>query len=129
MRRYRTLAAPGDLRRWIVIQAEKLGVPIHYHQDASNNSHELCGTAHGVDNHTAARRYCPHCSTYYDVDENACRNMLRQSIASNGGATRTTETGRAASVAADNASAPAVDAEPSAPVIPVSGGSRSEIRG
>ena len=131
MRRYRTLAAPGDLRRWIIIQAEKHSVPIHYHHDASNNLHDFCGTAHAVHNHTAARRYCPHCSTNYDVDENACRNMLRQSIASNGGAKlpRTTETRLAASLAADNASAPPVDAEPSAPMIPGFGTSRSEIRG
>ena len=83
MRRYRTLAAPGDLRRWIVVQAEKRGVPIHYHEGPSNIPHHVCGTAHTLHG-PASRHYCPRCSTYYDVDENACRNMLRQFIASNG---------------------------------------------
>jgi len=81
MRRYRTLAAPGDLRRWIIIQAEKRGVPIHCHEGASNTPHYVCGTAEPV-HHPAGRRYCQRCATYYDVDENACHNMLRQFIAS-----------------------------------------------
>ena len=77
MRRYRTLAAPGDLRRWIIIQAEKRGVPIRYHEGASNTPHHVCGIAHAA-REGALRRYCPRCATNYDVDENACRNMLRQ---------------------------------------------------
>ena len=118
MRRYRTLAAPGDLRRWIIIQAEKRGVPIHYHEGASNTPHHVCGTAHVRE--SASRRYCPHCTIYYDIDENACRNMLRQFIALNREAklAHSAETRRAASLAADNASAPPVGDEPSASVIP-----------
>lgn len=122
MRRYRTLAAPGDLRRWIIIQAEKRGVPIHYHKGASNAPHHVCGTTQSVRVPTL-RRYCPRCATYYDADENTCRNMVRQFIASNGEAklARTIETRLAASLAADNASAPPVGAEPDASAILDSG--------
>jgi transposase len=80
MRRYRTLAAPGDLRRWVIIQAEKRGVPIRYDEGTSNNLHHLCGIAY--DASAASRRYCSRCDAYYDVDENACRNMLQRYVTS-----------------------------------------------
>jgi transposase len=118
-RRYRTLAAPGDLRRWITIQAEKRRVPIHYQEAAGNTSHHICGTAHAAREPTS-RLYCPRSATYYDIDENACRNMLRRFIPSNGEAklAQSAKTGRTASLAAHNAGAPPIGDEPSAPVIP-----------
>src|SRR5262249_29370867 len=107
--------------RWIIIQAEKRGVPIHNYEGASNTPHHVCGTSHAV-REPASRRYCPRCATYYDVDENACRNMLRRFIASNCEApiARSGDTKRAAPLLADNARAPPVGDEPSAPVIPAS---------
>ena len=123
MRRYRTLAAPGDLRRWIIIQAGKRGVPIRHHEGASNTPHHVCGTAHAV-RQPASRRYCPRCATYYDVDENACRNLLHRFTASNRDAALapSAKTRRAVSLVADNASALSVGEEPSAPVTPDSPG-------
>jgi hypothetical protein len=76
MRRYRTIAAPGELRRWLIIQAQKRGVVIHTHEGVSNDPHAVCGTKHAVPDKTALRRYCPHCGGYYDVDINACEVML-----------------------------------------------------
>lgn len=76
MRRYRTVAAPSELRRWLVIQAEKRGVPIVYHHDESNQPHAACGTRHEWHDRTALRQHCPRCAVYYDVDENAARNLL-----------------------------------------------------
>src|SRR5262249_9798268 len=70
-RRYQNLAAPGDLRRWIIIQAEKRGVPIHHHEGPINTAHNVCGTSRAV-REPASRRYCPRCAIYYDADENAC---------------------------------------------------------
>jgi hypothetical protein len=60
----------------LIIQANKRGVVIHTHVGASNNPHAKCGTRHAVADPTALRRYCPGCSTYYDVDVNACEVML-----------------------------------------------------
>src|SRR5205085_2132456 len=118
-RRYRTLAAPGDLRRWITIQAEKRRVPIHYQEAAGNTSHHICGTAHAAREPTS-RLYCLRCATYYDIDENACRNMLRRFTPSNGEAklAQSAETRRVASLTAANTSAPRVGDDPSASVIP-----------
>jgi len=120
MRRYRTLAAPGDLRRWVIIQAEKRGVPIQYDERTSNNLHHLCGTANDAHDPAASRRYCSHCEAYYDVDENACRNMLLRYVASKVEAqlARSEEMRRTTSLAPDDATGPRVDVEPNAPVIP-----------
>lgn len=76
MRRYRTIAAPSEFRKWILIQAEKRGIPIPRHQGVSNNPHHRCGVTHRMVDPTALRQYCPGCGEYYDIDVNACRNML-----------------------------------------------------
>lgn len=76
MRHYRTVAAPGEFRRWLLIQAAKRGVPVVVHEGRSNAPHADCGTTHAVRDETALRQYCPACGAYYDVDVNACRVML-----------------------------------------------------
>lgn len=78
MRHYRMIAAPGLLRQWLIIQANKRGIEIPPgHEGESNNPHADCGTRHAVPDEKALRRYCPRCGSYYDVDENACRVMLK----------------------------------------------------
>lgn len=76
--RYRTMAAPSQLRKWIDIQAQKAGVATVISNNASTWVCHVCGTAIKPSRPNTLRHCCPQCREIWDQDVNACRNMLKR---------------------------------------------------
>ena len=76
-RHNRTLAAPGELARWINVQAAKVGAEVVEHSGVSTWVCHWCAAEVAPSDPSALHQSCPHCHAYWDQDVNAARNLLR----------------------------------------------------
>jgi transposase len=76
-RHNRTLAAPGELAKWINVQAAKVGAEVVEHGGVSTWICHCCGMEVAPSTPSALHQSCPHCHAYWDQDVNAARNLLR----------------------------------------------------
>ncbi|NBJ13598.1 zinc ribbon domain-containing protein [Microvirga arsenatis] len=75
-RHYRTVAAPSYLRKWIEIQARKIGATV-VTQDMENWVCHACGAITMPARPYDLQQTCAHCGITCDRDMNTCRVMLK----------------------------------------------------
>lgn len=76
VRRNQRLAAPGELRAWLIDAGKRAGVKITIHKGKSTWACHSCGTEHKPVHADDLIHRCRHCGSVWDQDENAARNML-----------------------------------------------------
>jgi hypothetical protein len=79
-RRYRTVAAPSQLRNWIQIQARKAGVLLVFSKKAATWICHACGVVNKAAQPEALEYRCVHCNAVWDQDVNACQTMLEDPL-------------------------------------------------
>jgi hypothetical protein len=81
-RRYRVIASPGEMRRWLMNAAQKLGVRIVEHEGLATWRCAECG--HRLRPHDKARliHQCPMCNHIHEQDIDHCRNLLADYLSS-----------------------------------------------
>jgi hypothetical protein len=79
-RRYRTIAAPSQLRYWIQIQARKAGVILVISKKAAAWICHACGVVNKAAQPEALEYRCAHCNAVWDKDVNACQTMLEDPL-------------------------------------------------
>jgi transposase len=82
VQRNRAIAGISVLRRWIEIEAAKLGAQIQLHRGVSTWLCSACGHRLEPKDPSRLHQRCPHCSLAFDQHLEACRYMLAPSKAS-----------------------------------------------
>ncbi|MGO9234214.1 MAG: zinc ribbon domain-containing protein [Methylocella sp.] len=77
-KRYRGLAAVGELLSAIKMAAAKYGSAIHEHEGRSTWICHVCGSAFAPGDPGALIQTCPHCGSTWDQDKNAALNILAE---------------------------------------------------
>ena len=75
-RRNRTIAAPSDLKKWIEIQARKIGAEVSIHETENWACHS-CGAITVPEKPDNLQQTCAHCGITWDQDVNTCRVILK----------------------------------------------------